>query len=546
MYDICAYIYTTKDRLMECMVSVYSFLEKNVWFKGEVIISSDGDIFDLEWKNRMSGLYERLYFIENETIETLLENYNYNNIIVLNNNILFVGSVYDEIINCGKVIDINDISNEVKISAEDVDENNFKDKKIITFNDGVNVNDMFVKVIIDEYVSEILYTGPFYRFNTFETSEKFPKSLNDRFKYVICVCARNENKYIIEWINHYLGLGFDKIFICDNNSVGDNSLYETIKSYVLNGNVEIFDCQKLTCFQVQFYTMFCTEGNYEWCGYFDCDEFLELPSHFNVKHYLDTKKDELCVSFHWMIYGGNGLLKSEDKTLEERFKYPTSPISLYTENCFIKSIVRGNGLFNKGCWFNGSHIPMTSPMYEHNIGGHFRTNSDRHCYFPPKYKDGYIKHYYTKSFEEWINKSGRGWPDGTDKLNIANYFICENWCELPLDKMKYGLFSTIKTEEECIDMYEEFLKENNVINVTNESHNIYGLIIGMYNVMSICTDYVFILSGDHIDDTVFNMILEYGIKTGNKVVWGETLEDKIAIGEKYSKYNDLFYNVEFK
>ena len=30
------------------------------------------------------------------------------------------------------------------------------------------------------------------------------------------------------------------------------------------------------------------------------------------------------------------------------------------------------------------------------------------------YKEGYIKHYYTKSFEEWTNKSKRGWPDGTE------------------------------------------------------------------------------------------------------------------------------------
>ena len=28
MYNACAYIYATKDRIMECMASVYSFLDK--------------------------------------------------------------------------------------------------------------------------------------------------------------------------------------------------------------------------------------------------------------------------------------------------------------------------------------------------------------------------------------------------------------------------------------------------------------------------------------------------------------------------------------
>ena len=148
MYDICAYIYTTKDRLMECMVSVYSFIEKNVWFKGEVIISSDGDIFDLEWKNRMSELYERLYFVENETIETLLENYNYNNIIVLNNNILFVGNVYDEIIKDNKLDRDNKIKKYVDYELPEIPQN--RERLIMIGNRiGANSNKIIKNIITD-------------------------------------------------------------------------------------------------------------------------------------------------------------------------------------------------------------------------------------------------------------------------------------------------------------------------------------------------------------------------------------------------------------
>jgi ADP-glucose pyrophosphorylase len=69
--------------------------------------------------------------------------------------------------------------------------------------------------------------------------------------------------------------------------------------------------------------------------------------------------------------------------------------------------------------------------------------------------------------------------------------------------------------------------------------------MGMYNIMSSCSDHVFILSGEHIDDTVFNMMLEYGIKTGNKVVWASTEEDRNNIGEKYSNNKHLYYTIEF-
>jgi hypothetical protein len=541
MYNACAYIYARKDKLMECMASVYSFLDKNNWFKGEVIINSENDIFSKEWKNIMTSLYSKLYFVENETVDSLFEKYNYGLIVKLNDNTLFINSICDEIVKTDKIFDIANIDESFKIEALAVNTDNYFDKKTIIFTDGEDINNSYVKTIVDGCVSEILFSGPVYRFSTFETTTTFPKSFNDRFKYVVCVCARNENKYIVEWIEHYLNLGFDKIFICDNNADGDNSLYETIEQYVLNGSVEIFDCRKLNCFQVQFYSMFCTEGNYEWCGYFDCDEFLEIPSYFDVKHYLSTKSDELCVSFHWMVYGSNGKMHSEEGLLKDRFKLPSSPVAMFTENCFVKSIVKGSGVFNKGCWFNGSHIPVTTPMYSHNVGGHFITNSDRHCYFPPKYKDGYIRHYYTKSFEEWINKSGRGWPDGTDTLYLDRYFVCEDWVTLPLKQMTRGLFSEYGGSNETKQYYVDMLKNYDVISINNTTQNIYGLIIGMYNLMQSVTDYVFILGEEHIDDTVFNMVLEYGLQTGNKVVWAESLEDKLNVVQKYSKISDTYF-----
>ena len=79
--------------------------------------------------------------------------------------------------------------------------------------------------------------------------------------------------------------------------------------------------------------MFCTEGNYEWCGYFDCDEFLELGLYSDIKEYLKTKENEICVSFNWMVYGSNGERFKREGLVQERFKYPVSPISLYTEYC---------------------------------------------------------------------------------------------------------------------------------------------------------------------------------------------------------------------
>lgn len=373
----------------------------------------------------------------------------------------------------------------------------------------------------------------FYNFKTTSIDRQYKKNPEDKDKYVVCACAKNEDQYIEEWVKHYLSLGFDKIFICDNNDT--NVLEDILAQYISDGVVEIFDCRGFGSFQVQFYSMFCSEGNYKWCGYFDCDEFLELGMGYsNIKDYLSTKENETCVSFNWMVYGSNGENIKKEGGVQERFPYPVSPISIFTENCFVKSIVKGGNTFSNGCWFNGSHIPMTTPMYEHNVGGYFKSSDDSHNYFPPRYKEGYIKHYYTKSFEEWINKASRGWPDGTANLYAQKYFICQDWANLPIKQMTDGLFLSGDGIESFRENYKNTFEEYDVIHVTNSNRHIYALLMGAFRLMYCTTNHTFCFSDEHIDDTTFNILLEYGIKTGNNVIWAPTHND---VWRTYLKYN---------
>lgn len=378
----------------------------------------------------------------------------------------------------------------------------------------------------------------FYYFNNgFGDERWFRKDISDRDKYLVVACAKNENEYIREWIQHYLNLNFDKIIICDNND--DDSLLGVISDYIEQGAVEVFDCRGLSSFQVQFYSMFCTEGNYEWCGYFDCDEFLELGLYSDIKEYLKTKENEICVSFNWMVYGSNGERFKREGLIQERFKYPVSPISLFTENCFVKSIVRGGDTFSTGCWFNGSHLPITTPMYRHNIGGYFWKENDSHQVFPPRYKEGYIKHYYTKSFEEWCNKSRRGWPDGTENLNLSKFFVCNDWCNFPIQNMNKGLF--VDNMEGCD--YTEVLNSYDVILLLNPNKHIYAFFMYVFQIMLQSQDHTFILKDEHIDDTAYNFLLEFALKTNNKLVWANNNDDLWLAYLKYNKGKNYTYYV---
>ena len=367
----------------------------------------------------------------------------------------------------------------------------------------------------------------------------FDKISEDKDKYVVFACAKHENKYIVEWVNHYLNYGFDKIFIADNNEIGDNSLSEILSEYINRGEVQIFDLRGYNSIQVQIYSDFCEIGNYKWCAYFDCDEFLELNAYSSIKDFLSAYGENYdCISFNWLMYGPNGNIKEYEGKIQDRFSLPISPILYFKENVFIKSIVKGGTDKFKDCWFNGSHIPIPVNMSDvkYSIGGYYDTDTTIHAHFPPKYKTGYLKHYYTKSFEEWINKSGRGWPDGTEKLKAPLYFLFNENLTVPIEQFTKGLFHSYA---------------NDFVNIINDFDTIeifgnfvYPYIINIIGMMANSKNHTFVVDSN-IDETLFTILFEYAIITGNRLVAKFNDDTLWSAINKYSANKESYYSITF-
>ena len=381
----------------------------------------------------------------------------------------------------------------------------------------------------------------------FDELGSFPKIDDDKDKYVVFACAKNENNYIREWVEHYFKIGFDKIFIADNNDEGDNSLYDTISDYINSGLVQVFDCRGKESIQVLIYSRFCEIGNYKWCAYFDCDEFFEMGVYTDVKEFLGTLEEYDCISFNWLLFGPNGNVYRQKGGVQERFPCPVSPVLYMKENVFIKSIVKGGEGRFSGCWFNGSHIPASNNAeIKYSIGGYNEPYDSKtiHAHFPPSYKLGYIKHYYTKSFEEWKEKASRGWPDNTKTLDISRFSLFNESYGVPAENFLTGLFAdTHKTGRE----WEEILNAYSVIKIINDGNFVYPMMMSVISLMSFTKNHTFIFTEKHVDDTMFAIFLEYAYKTGNRVcfarndweVW-RTFENFHNLGE--STYYIIGYN----
>ena len=61
----------------------------------------------------------------------------------------------------------------------------------------------------------------------------FPNFINKQKKEVcICTLGKEENKYIKDFVEHYKGLGVDKIFIYDNNAKNGEKFDDVLSEYI--------------------------------------------------------------------------------------------------------------------------------------------------------------------------------------------------------------------------------------------------------------------------------------------------------------------------
>lgn len=371
----------------------------------------------------------------------------------------------------------------------------------------------------------------------------FDKDEADKDKYIVFSCAKNEDEYILEFVEHYLSLGFDKVIIADNND--DQTIVSGIlKDYIDKKQVQIFNCCGIEKFQIYLYNMFLKEGNYKWCAYFDCDEFLELNVHRDIKEFLNGI-DEHCVLIHWVVFGSNGIERKEEGKVQDRFKIPASPVPFFKENYYVKPIIRGGE-------YNGERLTNTHcPSFETsiNIGGYFKTSVTSHVYCPPRYKYAYIKHYYTKSFDEWMStKVKRGWPDEMPKiLRASNYFIVDKNPDYPENRYINGFFidNNDFSEKKFRESYDEIMGTYEMIELFSSYQNVYSIILHAFALMKYYTNHVIVIKEGSIDDCTFGNLLEYAMRTGNKVCFAFNDEDvKMAFWNRTTWNKRLYYYID--
>lgn len=223
----------------------------------------------------------------------------------------------------------------------------------------------------------------------------------------VCLIAKNEAPYIVEWVAHYIALGFDEILIYDNMS--NDASGEILSKLNAYGAIKYlkWEGEEGESPQMSAYRHAAESTKCKYIAFFDADEFLVINKNNYVNNFLikfNNLKNVAAIAFNWRLFGDNGKKKYEKQLLRDRFNKCD-----LNGNPHLKSFTKISNLV----FVNNMHICDVNGIIVHPSGkeismSQFGLSDDIEL------KYGQVNHYFCKSPEEYLNKRARGVADVLD------------------------------------------------------------------------------------------------------------------------------------
>lgn len=252
-------------------------------------------------------------------------------------------------------------------------------------------------------------------------------------KSCIFTVIKNEHEYLDEWIKYHLDLGINHIFIFED--VDSKSHKDIIDKYgdkvTLNNVLTAFNDEQIDIIKKVkkerkktpqnsyivnglIYIQNTYPNTYDWCFVIDNDEFITLEDeNSNLDDILKIYDSYDAFMLQWKCFGANMLIYKpnyDEKGLIDTYTEPAKGQMNHEAIWFTKTCYNLRTFKKEHFWH--LHQPSDACKW---------CKSDlRHYRLRPIYKNIYIRHYITRSWEEYVWKmSTRGYMG----INTRNYDI---------------------------------------------------------------------------------------------------------------------------
>lgn len=220
---------------------------------------------------------------------------------------------------------------------------------------------------------------------------------------LVCI-AKNEDNYIKEWITYHKKLGFDDIFIYENN--WKSNIKET-NVYTLKFNGEVKQVESYNHFIINY------SGEYGWVSFIDIDEFIVLKKHRNIKEFISeySESDINGIAINWVLFGNNGHedIIDNNYSVLERFTKRQVETNQHT-----KALLK---LPHTNFRMVDPHHPNV-PLVDTNfniVNSALNPKGDTNVI--------QINHYFCKTLKEFQEKIDRGRADIPTKRNVEDWVV---------------------------------------------------------------------------------------------------------------------------
>ncbi|RMD47580.1 MAG: glycosyltransferase family 2 protein [Alphaproteobacteria bacterium] len=262
------------------------------------------------------------------------------------------------------------------------------------------------------------------------------RTSRDRGELVVVSTMKNEGPFILEWVAHYLALGFDHFVICTNDCedttvpmlrrLGDLGLVTHHATRVGRGGIH------RSALRQAFRYRRVREA--EWVFVCDVDEFLNIHVGDGSARALieaSGEADAICVP--WRVFGPAGVTLYRDIPVTERFTWAELPPTLRPEaGKFVKSLVHRPGRMHR----LGLHVPVPREEDAASMrfvwpGGVEKMVGGEPTGARPSFEVAQVNHYALRSLDSFLVKRARG------RANHMNHVLGrEYWDRFDLNQVQ--------------------------------------------------------------------------------------------------------------
>ncbi len=226
-------------------------------------------------------------------------------------------------------------------------------------------------------------------------------------KIAVVVFVRNEYPDFCTWLAWYLALGVDTIIVYDDHST--DGTWEAAIAASRAFDVRPFrtdiSVQPFTARQREVYLGAVREfrEEFDWIGFLDADEFLQLRDDLNLPSFLARFPDAAAVAISWCIYGSNSHLLKPEATTVEAFTRHALP--QFEHNRSVKSFVRPRLVVDR--WRDPHTFEIGDKPYVDPQGARMRWGGPGAIAHDPDWSTAKLMHFIPRSMEHFIERIRR-------------------------------------------------------------------------------------------------------------------------------------------